>query len=41
MFDTNKFIIDSIEMFINKKLERVINNDRMAVVTGKKCIEER
>lgn len=36
MFDTNKFIIDSIEMFINKKLERVINNDRMAVVTGTK-----
>ena len=36
MFDTNKFIIYSIEMFINKKLERVINNDRMAVVTGTK-----
>lgn len=36
MFDTNKFIIDSIEMFINKKLERVINNDRMAVVLGTK-----
>lgn len=36
MFDTNKFIIDSIEMFIDKKLERVINNDRMAVVLGTK-----
>jgi len=36
MFDTNKYIIDSIEMFINKKLERVINNDRMAVVLGTK-----
>ena len=36
MFDTNKFIIDSIEMFINKKLEGVINNDRMAVVLGVK-----
>jgi hypothetical protein len=37
MFDTNKYIIDSIEMFINKKLERVINNDRMAVVLGTKA----
>lgn len=36
MFDTNKFIIDSIEMFIDKKLERVINSDRMAVVLGTK-----
>lgn len=36
MFDTNKFIIDSIEMFIDKKLERFINNDRMAVVLGTK-----
>ena len=36
MFETNKFIIDSIEMCINKKLERFINNDRMAVVLGTK-----
>lgn len=32
--DINKAIIESIEMIVDKRLEKLIYNDRMAVVTG-------
>lgn len=38
MENINNAIIQSVEMIINKKLEALLNNDKVATVTGIKTI---